>query len=934
MIQIKRLKCSFGETEILKDISLNFPHTGFIGICGNSGCGKTTFLNCLAGLIPYQGNIEIDGEKIHLLEEDEMAKYRLKNIGFVFQDFKLFESENVAQNILFPLDVLSGSSYERKKRKCEDLISVVGLEKHLKKDINKLSGGEKQRVAIARALVNDPKIILADEPTGALDSQNSQEIMKLLSKISRNSLVFVVSHDYELLNQYADQIVMMSDGKIEKILYNEAQEKEKYLPVCKNKVSPKRASITPSFLLRHTKTMLQRRKWRSLICNLITSLGLVGVGLSFSLSSLISSNVNSAYTSIVDESKIMISNKNVDDASKTYNSLTKDEALVLYENQKSDCSGIGVYYVANFEEYFCDLNDFVISVGAYNTIIHGISARHINEFEWLDQINDVVYPTQINELNNDEIVLGVSGPMINEICYGCRIEKSLTSLNNYLQTHSITGYFDLAHYDWQYWDQQLVSIKGVILTTNPGIYHTNHFWNEYMLENQMRFPSNEDLNEIDYYPWTMKKIYYAKTTNNELFLSSVLQDSDYDSVIFELATPELYPFLYKNVPIERRNRFLLFKRYYDTLSISFEHNILDVSDHISNPIFGSYGGYSIYPSFYMMGFSGQTYFSFSDSLISNIEDDLLFSSLQSNENYSLPDGVLCGHYSKSMENGVIFQGFAGNLISGRAPDNINEIAISSKMLNKLTGSNELPKKPLYVSFTKSQTMYEDGSVHRDFADTSLQVVGVVDSSRLSLFHNPFWTVVFFELKLGISAFDLEVNTISFDVDNVKNIDPTIKELKRAFPMLETTYPLNSAKEGISKICNAIEIAVLSLSSLTIIISILLLSICNYLHALECQKDIGLTRCLGVSKKESNKFVYSHSILMSFISFSCASIELILISLLSSYLISGNLGNRLTFNISPLSFIIMIGLSLGISLISSAFIVRKIKRKSALECLKA
>ena len=207
-------------------------------------------------------------------------------------------------------------------------------------------------------------------------------------------------------------------------------------------------------------------------------------------------------------------------------------------------------------------------------------------------------------------------------------------------------------------------------------------------------------------------------------------------------------------------------------------------------------------------------------------------------------------------------------------------------------------------------------------------------SRISLFHKSSWTISFFELALGISAFDLQVDAISFDIDQTKNIDQTVKDLSKGFPQFEVSYPLNSVKDGISKICLYIEIAILCLSSLAIIVSVLLLTICNYLHALESIKDIGLARCLGVSAKESGKFVYFHSIYMALSAFIYSSIELFGITLASSYIVADKFGSRLTFNISGLSFLIMLFLSLGISLISSIFISRKTRNKSALECLKA
>ncbi len=207
MITFHNVSKKYGTQTVLNNINLKLPNEGLTVIEGPSGCGKTTLLNLLSGLIPFDGDVQINNRHINLMNSKEMDEFRLKNYGFIFQDFKLFENENVINNILFPLEAISVSPKETKLRKCQDLINMVGLKQSTTQKVSKLSGGEKQRVAIARALVNNPKIILADEPTGSLDSKNAHEIMKILQKISLRSIVIVVSHDAELSKEYADQII-------------------------------------------------------------------------------------------------------------------------------------------------------------------------------------------------------------------------------------------------------------------------------------------------------------------------------------------------------------------------------------------------------------------------------------------------------------------------------------------------------------------------------------------------------------------------------------------------------------------------------------------------------------------------------------------------------------------------------------------------------
>ena len=278
MIKIINLVKRFKDRLVLKNICHEFPKKGLCIIYGPSGCGKTTLLNCIAGLLSFEGSIILEHQRLESMSDNELSNMRLKNYGFIFQDFKLFENETILANLLFPLETIYHLSKEKKKRKCQDLLSLVGLEDREKQIVNKLSGGEKQRVAIARALINDPKVVLADEPTGALDEKNGIEIMNILKIISRKALVIMVSHDQELTRKYADQIIAMEEGEIIYIDVQNNEEEIKNLPVVKNGETNKKAHIPDDFLLKHTYHNMKQKKARTLICYSMTSLGLIGVG--------------------------------------------------------------------------------------------------------------------------------------------------------------------------------------------------------------------------------------------------------------------------------------------------------------------------------------------------------------------------------------------------------------------------------------------------------------------------------------------------------------------------------------------------------------------------------------------------------------------------------------------------------------------------------
>lgn len=199
----------------LKDIKIVFPETGLISIVGNSGCGKSTLLNMLSGVDkPSEGHVCFNGYDINKFSKKERLLYLNNNLGIVFQSYNLLEKETALQNIILPMQIMGKKKKEAVSFGIELLKYVNLSEKLMDKKVNTFSGGEKQRISIARALANKPKVILADEPTGALDSKNSIMIMELLKKISKDTLVVLVSHDRELVDKYSDDIIELKDGKI------------------------------------------------------------------------------------------------------------------------------------------------------------------------------------------------------------------------------------------------------------------------------------------------------------------------------------------------------------------------------------------------------------------------------------------------------------------------------------------------------------------------------------------------------------------------------------------------------------------------------------------------------------------------------------------------------------------------------------------------
>lgn len=218
MLILKDVKKTYGEKEnvvnALKGVSINFPDSEFVSILGPSGCGKTTLLNIIGGLDRYtEGDLIINGVSTKTYKDRDWDTYRNHSIGFVFQSYNLIPHLTILENVELTV-TLGGMDKQERKRRAKDALISVGLKEKLNKKPNELSGGQMQRVSIARAIVGEPDIILADEPTGALDTETSESIMKLLKEISKTKLVIMVTHNSSLAYKYSDRIIEMLDGEV------------------------------------------------------------------------------------------------------------------------------------------------------------------------------------------------------------------------------------------------------------------------------------------------------------------------------------------------------------------------------------------------------------------------------------------------------------------------------------------------------------------------------------------------------------------------------------------------------------------------------------------------------------------------------------------------------------------------------------------------
>lgn len=295
MLELNKIVKNYtvGDTEIhaLKGISIKFRENEFVSVLGPSGCGKTTLLNIIGGLDRFtSGDLIINGKSTKQYKDKDWDTYRNHSVGFVFQSYNLIPHQTVLSNVELALTLSGVSKTERRKRAVEAL-EKVGLGDQINKKPNQMSGGQMQRVAIARALVNEPDILLADEPTGALDSETSLQIMELLKEIAKDKLIIMVTHNPELAEKYSTRIIRLLDGEVkdDSLPYDgasfdgteEKKEKSKEKPA----VVKKKASMSFFTALALSMNNLMTKKGRTFMTAFAGSIGIIGIALILSLSS-------------------------------------------------------------------------------------------------------------------------------------------------------------------------------------------------------------------------------------------------------------------------------------------------------------------------------------------------------------------------------------------------------------------------------------------------------------------------------------------------------------------------------------------------------------------------------------------------------------------------------------------------------------------------
>ena len=930
MIDIKNLTIKFEDKTVLENVNIEFPRSGLICICGESGSGKTSLINAISSLIEFKGSIKIDGIDIGTLSDREGATFRIKNIGFVFQDFKLFENQTVEKNVTFPLSILSNCSEKKKNHKCNELLNLCGLKDYNKRICKTLSGGEKQRVAISRALINNPKLIIADEPTGSLDERNGDEILQLLKKFSTKSLILMVTHDLDLAKRYSDQIVFIKNKNLKVEKNKKSNDVEESLIISNKERQKKSPSVPFGFAINHAMQSMKTKRIRSILSTMFMSMGLMGIGLSISFSNSISNDLKRSYSNLIETASISISKKQ-ENGQKMVNVSYDDTKNILDTYDKEGIYECGVGYLNNFEEMFKDVNMFYLESNSKTYFLDELSMRHINDAVTIKANDNSFLPTPVKKMDNDEIVLGLTIYQVRSVCMNFGIEKSAASLSTYLENNEVKVVIEVSNLDWEYEDQQIFTLKGFTLSTEPYVGHTNRMFNKIVLEDNMRFPTTDN-HDIKEYPWVLDKITYISTQNNYDFIKLMRENGFTENYVFEVCNKNIFVNQLLDKEPNEINYLIPYYAPKTKLTDKEISYIESTSDYLQNPIIYNSTGYVNFPSNLISGFASRTYFSLSkDSLIETIENNTSIE-FKNNEKEDLQNGVLYSNFSNNFANPIKFDADLSKISSGRAPIDLDEIVVSTGLLNNLK-STEFNDEFLYISTAVKEINKRVGIFNRQYVTNKLKIVGTVENDKNYIYHDRHWTEDFFLLQNGQKSDGLIPTSISYSLDDSVDVTSIVNKLKRAFPQYEIINPLLDINESVDQLCSAISIFILCISFVSLVISLILLSSCTYLHIQDIKKEIALARCIGINVDESTKFLYGYTVYSSIFALLVSCVELTFVNYVILKLSSEVLTLPFEFSISFIAYIVMAVACVGICFFSSLISAKHIKKIKPIDCLK-
>ncbi len=814
MLQLKNITKDYkvGDEKVhaLKGVSIDFRESEFVSILGQSGCGKTTLLNIIGGLDRYtEGDLIIGGKSTKEFKNADWDTYRNHSIGFVFQSYNLIPHQTVLANVELAL-TLSGVSKTERRQRAKDALVKVGLGDQLKKKPNQMSGGQMQRVAIARALVNEPDILLADEPTGALDSETSVQIMELLKEISKDKLIIMVTHNPELAEKYSNRIIRLLDGRV--VDDTNPYDRNVVEPIEKKKAGKEKKIKKPSMsyftALSLSLNNLMTKKGRTFMTSFAGSIGIIGIALILSISSGAQLYIKSVEEETLASYPIAIE-RNAMDMSSMMTSMMKDNT--------SDGNDDGKVHSNN------------IMGSMVNTMLTQLKSNDLKSFKtYLEndgkEINDYVsdikygYSTPLNIFRNDK-------------------DKGI------IQVNPATLFEDMGMTNAMYDSQLMSNVVSTSYDTWTELLDNDKLLNEQYKVLAGRMPNaynevvvmvNKDNEISDYSLYCMglmdseeliNAVKSAMSNNNEkVEFTSKLQTYTYDELLgleFRLVTnPEFY---------EKENGIWTDKsddKIYMTKVVEDAEpiKVVGIIKPEENSIMSSSSSSAI----------GYTH-ALTEYLVNKVNDSEIVKAQKDSPDTDIFTGK---EFAKDEDKKAVTMDDIKAYIAALPQEQ------QAQVMAQLQQAQQMGMTEQQIVDAFSQQMNTESDATYDGNMTLLGAASLDEPSRINIYPKDFDSKE--KIEQIISDYNDKVKA-----DGNENLK------------IEYTDIVGLMMTSVSTIIDAISVILIAFVAISLVVSSIMIGIITYISVLERTKEIGILRAMGASKRDISRVFNAETLIVGF-----------------------------------------------------------------------
>lgn len=879
----------------LDGVSINFRKNEFASILGPSGSGKTTMLNVIGGLDHYDtGELIINETSTKKYKDRDWDTYRNHRVGFVFQSYNLITHQTVLSNVELAL-TLSGVSKSERRKRAKKALKDVGLEKHINKKPSQLSGGQMQRVAIARALVNDPEILLADEPTGALDSDTSEQVMDILKKVAKDKLVIMVTHNPELAEKYSNRIIKLKDGKIVDDSNPYDGKESTKLDSEKERFNTKKTSMNFLTALSLSLNNLMTKKGRTILTAFAGSIGIIGIALILSLSS----GVNKYITDIQKETMLsypiqvqaeaMDLTAFLEEGKRQSNNIenTDHDSDAIYV----DSSTLELASSMTTSMYKNNLTEFKKYLDNPDSEVH----KYVGD-------NGIIYSydTKFKIFNYD-----IDGKLVN--ADGSTFEDKINSSSN---LSDMSSYSSFVNND----------IFTEIMPGKDGQIVSDAIYNEYDLVSG-RYPEN--YNEV-----IIVLDEYSELSATTIYYLGLLPSTEYKDILDKLEKGEKFTFEDKKIS------------YDDMLNAKFK--LLTSSDFYKKNSNGTYDDLSNNDSKI-------------EELVKDKSLDLnvvgVIRHKKGSNNMIIYPGV---GYTKLLTDWIIEHTDKSEVVIDQ--ENNPDTNIINGMKFNISGDDD--KVSEAVKYLSNLSISDKANLITMLMGSSGNVMTGMSESQLALMMDQYLEnpdresmIDFYDNYISTGTYDknmqlfgkvnldtpsnISIYTDTFEAkdDIVKAIDNYNKDQSEENKITVTDY-VGLLMSSVTSIINAISYVLIAFVSISLIVSSIMIAIITYISVLERTKEIGILRAIGASKKDVTRVFKAETFIEGLV----AGVLGILITILLNIPINKIIKNLTDVSISSKlpwkGALILILISVILTMIAGLFPSRLASKKDPVEALRS